>query len=519
MSRTWSGIVSGSVAATHDDFFRVASRAVDGQGALSMLYDADGLYAGTSGLASYSVTRDFNGKNGLLAGSTLGGVSDAYTYNGFGELKTYATTVSGSPLYASSVTARDANGRIQAMTDALAGTMHTWSFTYDPRGELATAVEDGVSTAYTYDPNGNRLTSGGQSSTYDAQDRILTSPGATYTYTSNGDLLTKVTSVGTTAYAYDLQRSLRSVALPGSDTVAYVIDGEGHRVGRTWTHGGQSVTQGFLYDDALRVSAELDGEGNVVSTFVYGTKANVPDAMVRGGNTYRLLTDWRGSVRAVVDVSAGTIVETIDYDAWGNATVSDTTCASGTVCALFQPFGFAGGVYDRETGLVRFGARDYDASVGRWGQKDPIRFGGRQPNLYVYAGDEPIDVGDPRGLVVYDCFRLVEGSGPQSAALHEFQCVISGVGGIGPPVCFGLGSDAPDILNGPGTYCYEKNNQSDCLDSCYESNFGDSIDKPGWDLFTNNCMQNASNNDDTCSQQCGVPSPHLDGTSPPVIEL
>jgi len=36
----------------------------------------------------------------------------------------------------------------------------------------------------------------------------------------------------------------------------------------------------------------------------------------------------------------------------------------------FQPFGFAGGLYDADTGLVRFGARDYDAYTGRWTARD-----------------------------------------------------------------------------------------------------------------------------------------------------
>ena len=144
------------------------------------------------------------------------------------------------------------------------------------------------------------------------------------------------------------------------------------------------------------MAAELDGQGNVVSTFVYGTRANVADAMVRGGHTYRLVSDWRGSVRAVVDSAAGTVVESIDYDAWGNATVSDTTCATGAVCALFQPFGFAGGFFDRETGLVRFGARDYDPSVGRWTQKDASSLAAGS-NVYVYAGGDPVDFIDLNG--------------------------------------------------------------------------------------------------------------------------
>ena len=63
----------------------------------------------------------------------------------------------------------------------------------------------------------------------------------------------------------------------------------------------------------------------------------------------------------------------------------------------FQPFGFAGGLYDPDTGLVRFGSRDYDPSIGRWTAKDPILFAGGQTNLYVYVGNDPVNFVDPEG--------------------------------------------------------------------------------------------------------------------------
>jgi RHS repeat-associated protein len=84
----------------------------------------------------------------------------------------------------------------------------------------------------------------------------------------------------------------------------------------------------------------------------------------------------------------------------GNATVTDTTCAPGAVCAAFQPFGFAGGLVDRETGLARFGARDYDPVMGRWTQKDASGFGGGR-NFYAYAWDDPINWVDTTGRRPY----------------------------------------------------------------------------------------------------------------------
>jgi RHS repeat-associated protein len=64
----------------------------------------------------------------------------------------------------------------------------------------------------------------------------------------------------------------------------------------------------------------------------------------------------------------------------------------------FQPFGFAGGLYDPQTGLLRFGARDYDPETGRWTAKDPIGFAGGGSNLYGYVLSDPVNLLDPSGL-------------------------------------------------------------------------------------------------------------------------
>jgi len=55
-------------------------------------------------------------------------------------------------------------------------------------------------------------------------------------------------------------------------------------------------------------------------------------------------------------------------------------------------------LYDTQTKLVRFGARDYDASAGRWTSKDPIKFEGGVSNFFEYTLDDPINDFDPDGL-------------------------------------------------------------------------------------------------------------------------
>jgi RHS repeat-associated protein len=90
----------------------------------------------------------------------------------------------------------------------------------------------------------------------------------------------------------------------------------------------------------------------------------------------------------VVRTSDGTISQRIDYDPWGVASISG-------VVGL-QPFGFAGGIYDPDTGLVRFGARDYLPEVGRWISKDPVRFRGGL-NLFAYANNNAVNFIDSDG--------------------------------------------------------------------------------------------------------------------------
>jgi len=180
--------------------------------------------------------------------------------------------------------------------------------------------------------------------------------------------------------------------LPSGKQIEYVIDGRNRRVGKKVN--GQLV-QGFLYQGSLNPVVELDGNGNVVSRFVYGSKANIPDYMLKNGNTYRILSDHLGSPRRVVDINEGSIVQRMDYDAFGNV-VFDSNPG-------FQPFGFAGGIYDLSTQLTRFGARDYDAQTGRWTAKDPILFDGKDTNLYGYVLNDPVNFIDPLGLKYLDC--------------------------------------------------------------------------------------------------------------------
>jgi len=192
----------------------------------------------------------------------------------------------------------------------------------------------------------------------------------------------------TTRYVYDAFGSLVSVTLPNGTLIEYMLDGNGLRIGRK-VNG--AITQKWIYSNNLRIVAETDSANTVTSRFVYTTSENVPEYMVKGGIVYRIVTDHLGSVNQVVNMQTGAIVQQVEYDEYGNIMI-DTN-------PEFVPFGFAGGLHDPLTKLVRFGARDYEARVGRWTLKDPIKFQANSPNLFAYVRSEPINQLDPNGLV------------------------------------------------------------------------------------------------------------------------
>ncbi len=254
----------------------------------------------------------------------------------------------------------------------------------------------------------------------------------TYTYDANGalDLKTDVTdplNPMVTDYDYDDFGNLRLVTLPDDGTIEYLIDAANRRVGRLERNAAGTLIdeKRYIYQSALRPAAEVDATGQVQTFFVYADKPNVPEYMVRveaGGNVeYRLVTDHLGSVRLVVKASDGSVAQRIDYDEWGNVIV-DTNPG-------FQPFGFAGGLYDSMSGLVRLGSRDLSSGVARWSSDDPIGFSGLGANAYSYCANDPVNFVDPDGR----SWRSAARSFVEGAAVGTLAVVaVAGVAVVAP---------------------------------------------------------------------------------------
>jgi RHS repeat-associated protein len=379
---TWGGNVNGNLQFFYDSNFRLIKEKVNGTDSTGFSYDKDGLLK-TAG--SLSIARNL--QTGLITADTVGSVSGSRSYDSSGNLTELTYRYGGTIIFQNSYM-RDSLSRIISQTETIQGTTKTIAYSYDSVGRVSTVQRnDTLITRYYYDTNGNRdsvwsMSGGTVRGTYDNQDRILTYGSAIFVYSKNGELGKKIEGTDTTKYTYDHFGNLTRVVLPNGNVIDYIIDGRNRRVGRKLNG---SVVARWIYSGQLTIAAELDSSGDIRSRFI-------GSYMVRGDSTYRIVGDQIGSVRLAINVQTGTVAQRIDYDEFGNEFTNTNPS--------FTPFGFGRGLTDSQTGLVRFGMRDYDAARGRWTTKDPSGFRGGSNNLYEYAKNEPSDITDPTGLKI-----------------------------------------------------------------------------------------------------------------------
>jgi RHS repeat-associated protein len=223
------------------------------------------------------------------------------------------------------------------------------SISYDPDDRLNTE---------TYDANGNTLTTAGKTFTYDFANRLKSmtegTVAVTLAYDADGNRVAKTVGGTTTRYLVD--------DLNPTGYAQVVEEVTGTTANRTYTYGLQRISQ-------------TQQVANAWTPSFYGYD---------GGGTVRLLTD-----------STGTVTDTYDYDAWGN-----TVNTTGSTPNVYL---YRGEQFDYDLGLYYLRARYFNPLTGRLLSRDP--YAGEPPtpatlHKYLYANGDPVNLGDPSGMLV-----------------------------------------------------------------------------------------------------------------------
>ena len=233
----------------------------------------------------------------------------------------------------------------------------------------------------------------------------------------------------------------------------------------------------------------------------------------------KIISDHLGSPIEVRATTGGLPVLSCKYDSFGNIIEQNGD--------FELPFRFAGGIWDEDTKLIRFGVRKfqiqmsiqydsrnqrschYDPEVGRWTSVEPLGFAGSR-NWYVYSADDPVGKIDLDGRA-YKCY-----SNSRKTA-HAYLCTDKKVcSGFGPKTWdsnwkiffkslwpFGgyNGKIYNDVFN--DDLCTQVSNDDECMDKCLNRKFNSS--RPKYHLFWNNCRDWVNDSYDSCVEECNPP--------------
>lgn len=342
-------------------------------------------------------------------------------------------------------------GKLQKKTERQRGVSHEYAYRFDDKGHLLTVVRDGrPEEEYQYNRKGQRIEQwrgyGGASDTtegrldYDEVGRLARAGETNFEYDGKGALSERCDCQGITRFFYNGDTLLNKVTLPSGEDIRYEYEqggmpqrqaaASGHLSGkrppvlaRRFKNG--MLTNEYAWRDALRLAGYRDHEHGLEYAFAYDASGRVDRVRITplasrkveassssdwlggmvtedskerlrgllgGRNSQELFCgcDQVGTLKLLTDGS-GRVVKERSHDSFG-------FLCDDTLPDLFLPIGFAGGLADPDTGLVRFGWRDYDPSVGRFTAPDPLGDTGGDHDLYDYCVDDPVSMNDPVGL-------------------------------------------------------------------------------------------------------------------------
>ena len=200
-----------------------------------------------------------------------------------------------------------------------------------------------------------------------------------YTYDSNGNL-TKDLNKGISNISYNCLNLPSAVTFSDGSTIVYTYAADGAKLKTVHKIGGTTTTTDYcgnvIYENGVQ-KLLLTEEGYVT---------------LSDGKYHYYLKDHQGNNRVVINQS-GTVEEANHYYPFGGVFAS-----SGNV----QPYKYNGKEYDGKKGLnwYDYGARHYDAALGRFTTVDPSAENYFNTSLYAYCLNNPVRFIDPTGGLV-----------------------------------------------------------------------------------------------------------------------
>ena len=292
-------------------------------------------------------------------------------------------------------------------------------YVYDNSGRLALEVaENSGPTEYYYDARGNLLA-------------VLNDESSVTSEYAGDKLISMNVSGMTSSFTYD---DLGRMTYDGStgQTVTY---NDLDLIGNISDGGTSLVNYSYLADGTKLIALDGSGKGLVYrGPFVCrtsngGSSLTLESAAFSGGrltpNGVMLhVTDYLGSVRAVINGNSGAVYKVSDYSSFGDESEVGAIQTATTPTGITLRDGYTGKEdqsLDFSTGYTDFGARQYSTTLRRWMTPDPLseKYYGISP--YAFCNNNPVNLVDPDGKKLYFADRVSDVFKQKFAATIQFM--------------------------------------------------------------------------------------------------
>ncbi|WP_163834845.1 RHS repeat-associated core domain-containing protein [Spartinivicinus ruber] len=306
----------------------------------------------------------------------------------------------------------DPNGNITGIDNLLAQQNNS-SYGYDALDRLIEEQANYGRKTYEYDPVGNRTKrttekagkTETQKLTYaENSNRLIKHEESNVSYDGMGNTQNNGNGL---QLQYDGQGRLKAVVKGGNTQAEYRYNAIGERIVKEL--GNQTVIYSYDQNGQLLEEAYYNASNKLFYTRNYAWLGTQPIAMLeqwlndKGQSTKQQVayihSDHLNTPRVATN-KAGQAIWQWQSDAFGVGVANEDVDGNGqkTVVALRFP----GQVFDPESGLHYNYYRDYDPTLGRYIESDPIGLNGGL-NTYAYVDANPVLYVDPLGLVKCTC--------------------------------------------------------------------------------------------------------------------